>query len=139
MTLTETGRVRFGIACGVAVLAIVASGCEGCPSSQGEADCQSQVRIDGRVYTSYGFSHSAASEFGVADQAECHDAGCDAPGSVFPANPRQVTVWSFRGYATKDVVGVRFDNADSFGVFVADDVPQAGSDRIYAELGKRQR
>jgi hypothetical protein len=55
------------------------------------------------------------------------------------ANPRQVTVWSFRGYATKDVVGVRFDNADSFGVFVADDVPQAGSDRIYAELGKRQR
>lgn len=135
--LLETGRVRIGLACGVAALAIVASGCEGSPSSHGAADCQSQVRLDGRVYTSYGHTDSAASEFGVADQAECHDNGRDAPGSVFPDDPRQVTVWSFRGYATKDVVGVRF--RDSFAVFVADDVPQLESDWIYAELGKVRR
>jgi len=118
--------------------AVVGSILAGCGSSQPQestADCTNQVRIDGRVYTSYSMTDREGTPFGVADQADCHDVGVGAEGSVFPDSPRQVAVWSFEEYPTEKVVGVRFDR-HSFGVFVADTVPQAESNRILLELGR---
>jgi translation initiation factor 2B subunit (eIF-2B alpha/beta/delta family) len=95
------------------------------------------VRLDGHVYTSYGFTDREATQFSVAEQADCHDVGRDAEGSVFLDDPTQVTVWSFESYATEKVLGVRFDR-DSFAVFVADSVPRDQADRILEELSQSQ-
>lgn len=74
----------------------------------------------------------------MADRADCDDVGEDAAGSVFPDNPERVTTWSFRGYPTEEVLGVRFDH-DAFAVFVADAVPDAERERIFRELGQPPR
>jgi hypothetical protein len=60
---------------------------------------------------------------GTAEEAECHDVGPNAEGSVFPDEPRQAVVWSFEGYASEEVVGVRFDR-DSFIVYVNASTPR---------------
>lgn len=114
-------------------LSSVASGCSGDGGSQISRDCSAQVRADGIVYTSYGYTDRKASRHSVADRADCDDVGEDAAGSVFAEHPQQVTTWSFRGYPPEEVVGVRFDQ-DSFAVFVADSVPDAERERIYREL-----
>jgi hypothetical protein len=115
----------------------VCAAAAGCGTGQLEggasADCASQVRLDDRVYTSHGFTNRDATRFAEADRAECHDVGRNAPGSVFPDQPAHVTAWSFAGYPTDKVLGVRFDE-DSFGVYVADTVSRAESERIFQEL-----
>jgi len=117
-------------------VALSTAGCgDDANTSSGPADCDHQVRLDGRTYTSHGYTDRDARQFGQAELAECHDFGPDAPGSVFPADPHHVPAWSFAGYSTDTVIGVRFDTK-SFAVFVADDVSRQESDRIYRELGK---
>lgn len=114
-------------------LSFVVSGCSGDGRSQTTGDCQAQVRADGIVYTSYGYTERRASRHSVADRAECHDAGEDAAGSVFPEEPEQVTTWTFSRYQPEKVLGVRVDS-DTFGVFVADSVPDAERKSIYRDL-----
>lgn len=122
------------VAVSVTLTVLVSSCSEESSSSQATADCQEQVRADGVVYTSHGYTEQPASRHGVADRARCDDVGQDAAGSVFPEDPEQVTTWSFPGYPPEQVVGVRFDK-DSFAVFVADTVADAERERIYRELG----
>ena len=58
-------------------------------------------------------------------------------GSVFPADPAQVAVWSFDGYDTGMVVGVR-SYEGSLEVFVAEWLPREDQDRILTELSRRR-
>lgn len=116
-------------------LSFIVSGCSRDGRSQTESDCSAQVRADGIVYTSYGYTERKANRHSVADRADCDDVGEDATGSVFPEHPQQVTTWSFRGYPPEEVVGVRFDK-NSFAVFVADSVPDAERQRIYRDLSR---
>lgn len=95
------------------------------------ADCSNQVRLHNRVYTSHGYTDRVATRFALAELAECHDVAGE--GSVFPEDPQYVGAWSFPGYPTDQVLGVRFDE-DSFAVYVADGVPRAESERIFREL-----
>lgn len=127
-----------GITRGVTIaIVLVVLGCtsDDTDSTSSAADCASQVRLDGVVYTSHGYAERIATRHSAADAAECHDVGKDAAGSVFPARPRQVTTWTFGGYPPEKVLGVRFDQ-DSFEVFVADSVPRAKRERIFRELQK---
>ena len=121
------------------MLAFAAAGCAHNPSRESGVaqDCSAQVRLGTRVYTGYGFTDRSASEFAVAVEADCHDVGADAEGSVFSEDPKQVTVWSFQGYAPEKVVGVHFDK-DSLAVFV-ESVPRADVDRIVNELSQPPR
>lgn len=69
----------------------------------------------------------------MADEAECHDVGKDAAGSVFPGDPRQLNAWTFEGYPPEQVLGVRFDE-HTFAVFVADSLPEGDRDQILRDL-----
>ncbi|MCI4685092.1 DUF6281 family protein [Rhodoblastus acidophilus] len=102
-----------------------------CPT--GAADCEAQIRMVDVIYTSYGTTTREGSRHLRADQAECHDTGCNAVGSVFPDVPTQVRTWTFKGYSPDEVLGVRFGN-DGFGVFIADTLEPATRRRIYADL-----
>ena len=133
----QTETVRVAVAISLA-LSFIGSGCSGDGGSQTSSDCSAQVRADGIVYTSYGYTERAATRHSVADQADCDDVGEDAAGSVFPDNPQQVTTWSFRGYPPEDVLGVRYDK-NTFAVFVADAVPDAERERIFRELDHPSR
>ena len=118
----------------VCLLAVVASeGCSGDP--QTSADCAAQVRANGVVYTSNGMADHCASRNGSAERADCHDVGDDAAGSVFPDEPDRVATWTFEGYATTKVLGVRYSK-HAFGVFVANSVSAEESQRIYADLSR---
>lgn len=125
--------MRFAVVIVSLTLGFTLSGCSGDGGSQTSSDCQAQVRADGTVYTSYGYTERNASKHSVAERADCHDVGKGPAGSVFPENPQQVATWSFRGYPPEEVVGVRFDK-DMFAVFVADSVPDAARERIYRGL-----
>ena len=114
-----------------AVLAV--TGCDAGQAARSAADCVSRVRLDGRAYSGYGYTDHAATELAKADVAECHDLGEEPEGSVFTDDPRQVPVWSIRGYPPEQVVGVRRDE-NSYEVFVAESVPRADVDRIVEEL-----
>ena len=116
-------------------LSFMVSGCSGDGGSQTSSDCSAQVRADGIVYTSHGYTERNARRHSAADAADCHDVGENAAGSVFPEHPQQVTTWSFGGYSPERVLGVRYDE-DSFVVFVADSVPGAERERIFRELQK---
>lgn len=126
---------RAFLAAVAVALTVAGSGCAASSAGNAESagDCQAQVRLDGVTYTSYGYTDRQAKRFGTADEAECHDTGSDAPGSVFPADPRPVTVWTFAGYSPSEVLGVRFDET-SFAVFSADSLPSQEVDRILAQL-----
>lgn len=130
---TETMRV-VGVTVLLA-LCLIASGCSGDSGAGSEAtgDCSAQVRVDGIVYTSYGYTERKASKHSVANRADCEDVGENAAGSVFPEHPEQVTTWSFRGYPPEEVLGVRVDKT-FFAVFVADSVQDAERERIFQEL-----
>ena len=56
MIPTVSGSRRLGLACGVAVVASAVAGCAGPATPPTAADCSSQVRLEGRVYTSHGFT-----------------------------------------------------------------------------------
>jgi hypothetical protein len=99
----------------------------------GIAECTPQVRLDGRIYTSYGYTDRSAQRFGEAEQADCDDVGDAAAGSAFPDEPTMVRVWSFHGYPPEDVLGVRFDE-DSFAVLVAESMARKDAERIFREL-----
>jgi Family of unknown function (DUF6281) len=122
-----------------AVAVTVAFLVAGCASStkarEGSAayECTTQIRLHGVIYSGYGYTDQEATRLGTADEAVCHDVGRDAPGSVFPDDPRQVAVWTFAGYAPDQVLGVRFGQ-DSFAVLIADSVPRHQADRILSEL-----
>lgn len=106
----------------------------GCGSDgEGSADCGSQVRLDGVVYTSHGFTQRGGERLGPVEVAECHDVGEDAPGSVFPDDPREVQAVRIPGHDADVALGVRFDDT-SFRVYVAESVPDAEQERIYEEL-----
>lgn len=125
--------MRIAVVTTSLTLAFIVSGCSGDGGSQTSSDCSAQVRADGIVYTSHGYTERKASRHSVADQADCEDVGEDAAGSVFPEHPQQVTTWSFRGYPPEEVLGVRSDK-NSLAVFVADSVPDAERERIYREF-----
>ena len=125
--------IRFAVVAISLTLSFAVAGCSGDGGRQTSGDCQAQVRADGIVYTSYGYTERNARKHAVAERADCHDVGKDAAGSVFPEKPQHVTTWSFRGYPPEEVVGARFDK-DTFAVFIADSVPDAARKRIYREL-----
>ena len=125
--------IRVAVAGAVCAAVVVLGGCSGDACEPSTADCSSQVRIGERVYTSHGFTERAATRFAKADVAECQDTGCDPKGSVFSGEPTQMTVWSFEGYSTDQVVGTRFDD-DSYAVFVADSDSDQEAERLLQEL-----
>jgi hypothetical protein len=128
-------------AAGVAVsltLCLIVTGCSADGSPRTSSDCSAQIRADGRVYTSHGFTDRRATRHSAADAAECHDIGEDAAGSVFPEHPRQVTTWSFPGYPPEEALGVRFDK-DWFAVYVSDSLPTAERERTFQELAEPSR
>lgn len=86
---------------------------------------------------SSGTTEWKATRRGTADQAECHDVGRNAAGSVFPDVPAQVRTWAFEGYSAEEVLGVRY-GTDGFGVFIADTVPPEERKTIYADLSGQQ-
>jgi hypothetical protein len=121
-----------------AAVTTLVTGCAAETSTgQAAADCTNQVRLDGRVYSSYAYTDRSAQRYGQAEQAECHDTGDNPAGSVFPDEPSMVTVWSFDGYPPEDALGVRFDEG-SFAVYVADSVPRKDERRIYRELNPQR-
>ncbi|MBC9732419.1 DUF6281 family protein [Nocardioides marmotae] len=117
---------------GLGLGVVVAAGCSpaGSPSS---ADCSAQIRVADVVYTSHGSTSRDATRHGRADEAQCHDIGPDAGGSVFADDPEQVRTWTFEGYSPDEVLGVKY-GTNGFGVFVADTVQPDQRERIYAEL-----
>lgn len=126
--------MRAAAATASLVLGGILSGCSA-DNSSAEGDCAAQIRVDGEVYTSHSFTDRQATRHGTADRADCDDAGEDAAGSVFSDDPEQVTTWSFSGYPSDNVLGVRFDE-DSFAVFVADSLPEEERERLSDELSK---
>ena len=117
-------------------LAFFLAGCVGstdAPEGSAAYECTTQIRLDGVIYSGYGYTDQEATEFGTADEAACHDVGLDAPGSVFPDDPDQVTVWTFAGYESDQVLGVRFGQ-DQFVVLIAESVPRDQADHIFSEL-----
>lgn len=130
--------VRMRIVAAVLVgVSFALSGCASDPTATGAdtADCSAQIRSEGVVYTSHGYSEREAKKLGTAQQADCQDVGEDAPGSVFSDSSEPVTTWTFEGYPPTMVLGVQFD-AHTFAVFVADSVPAEDRDRIYLELAR---
>ena len=121
-------------------LVMAVTGCR--PDNSGSdgtaADCVSQVRLAGVVYTSHGHTDRDATKHVSADDADCHDTGPDAVGPVFPDQPRQVTTWTFHGYPPEQVLGVRVDKR-TFAVFVADSIADENRERIYRVLSEPAR
>jgi hypothetical protein len=125
------------VVAGAVGLALAGCGAPGTGESTAAADCANQVRVEGVVYTSHGYTDAPGTKLGTADWAECWDVGSpgrEPLGSVFPEDPRQVTTWSFEGYSSDQVLGVRNGNNPPFAVFVADSVPRAERERIFREL-----
>jgi len=101
-----------------------------------EAECQPQVRLGDQVYEAWSYTDQEPGPMvGDADAADCDDVGEEPEGAVFPENPEQVPAWSFRGFPTDQVIGVRFDQ-DTFTVFINEAVPQRRAEAISTELGK---
>ena len=126
--------MKAAVATVAVTLSLIGTGCAENSGSQTSSDCSAQVRADGIVYTSYGFTESSPTKFSLVEEADCEDVGQDAAGSVFSESPRTVMTWRFAGYPPVKVLGVRSGNTDSFAVFVADSVPPEERDRIYNEL-----
>lgn len=144
--------MRVALVCLATSAAVTLAGCEASHESEprggplggpakppaAAADCTSQIRTHGVIYTGYAYTQTRAVRYSTADEADCHDLGPDAEGSVFSDTPKQVAVWTFRGYSPDEVLGVRFDNK-SFAVFVAESVAPHDRNRILQQLGQRAR
>lgn len=100
------------------------------------ADCQSQVRVDEVVYTSYTFTRREATRHSSAEASDCDDTGPDASGSVFPAGPDLVETWTFADYPPQEVLGVKYDESGSYAVFVADSLPRTDREAIYDDFAQ---
>ena len=122
------------LALGLVTVAMAGCAQEG---SQSSSDCAAQVRVAGVVYTSYGTTSREATRYVEADEAQCHDVGTDARGSVFADNPAQVRTWAFEGYSPKEVLGVQYGKHE-LGVFIADTVAPEERDSIYANLAENE-
>ena len=122
-------------------LALATSGCGGPTQagSPGAADCSSQIRSGGVVFSSYGSTDQSGSEHGTALEAVCEDVGRDARGSVFTGDSRQVTTYRFAGYPASRVLGILRSPGDEYEVFVAESVSPEDRDRIHRELGKPEQ
>ena len=129
MRRRETDRMKFLVLC---LVMVATAGCSQA-GTKSAADCAAQIRVAGVVYTSYGTTNRQAMRHVAADEAQCHDVGPNADGSVFADNPDQVRTWTFESYSPADVLGVKYDK-DGFGVFIADNVPVDERERIYADL-----
>ena len=117
-------------------MAFLLAGCAGdanAPERSAADECTPQIRLQGVVYTAFDYTDRGATKFGTADEADCHDVGREAPGSVFPNDPDEVAVWAFGGYSPEQVLGVRL-GPDSFTVFIADSVPRDQAERISRAL-----
>ena len=130
--------MRVASACFIAAVTLAGCGADRREEAESAADCTNQVRLGGVIYSGYGYSDRRAKEFATADEAECHDVGVDASSSVFPADPRQVSVWAFPGYSPDKLLGVPFDK-DTFEVFIAESVPHREMDRILDKLSRSVR
>ena len=121
-------------------LALATTACGGVTGggASGAADCTSQIRSDGAVFTSYGSTDQSGSEHGVALEAVCEDGGQDARGSVFTDGSREVTTYRFPGHPPSEVLGVRHGGGSGYSFFVADSVSPDDRDRIQRELEKRE-
>lgn len=138
----ETVTMKAAVVTVAVTLNFVLTSCAGTGSSQTSAngrsqtssDCSAQVRADGIVYTSHGYTERSATKHSSAEEADCEDMGPDAAGSVFPESPRHFTTWTFANYPPAKVLGVRSGKTDSFAVFVADSAPPDVRDRVYKDL-----
>ena len=108
------------------------TGAQDCADATQDLDCTSVIRFEGITYSGYGYTETAAIQHGTADEADCDDEGPDACGSVFPDDPRQVAVFTFRGYPPDRVLGAR--SGKKLEVFVAASVPRAQGERILRDL-----
>src|SRR5690554_6624362 len=117
------------------VLVMVLPALAACTQQEGQAaaDCGAQIRRGEQVYTGYAYTDRVGVELGKAETAECHDVGEDAEGSVFSADPPQVTIWSVEGYSPDDLVAVRFDD-DLFQVFFSESLPAEEVERTAEDL-----
>ncbi len=131
----RTAAAWFMAAVTVTVAGCAGNGTEGAESA---GDCTSQVRLGGVIYVGYGYTDRQATKFGTAEEADCHDVGMGAPGSVFSDDARQVAVWAFPGYPPDKILGVRFGK-DSLEVFLAESMPRRDMDRILYELSQSAR
>jgi hypothetical protein len=127
-------RGRVVVSFGGVAAASLALAVAACAESDVEpvttADCGLQIRFNGVIYDGWVYTEQeGATRLGTADQAECHDFGPNAEGSVFPDDPRRVAVWAFDGYTPEEVVGVRFDR-DSFVVYVNGSTPRHRAELI---------
>lgn len=102
-------------------------------AGEAEADCAQQVRLDGVVYSGWSATDAEVRRLGEAERASCDDTSEDAKGSYFGDDAERVTVWSFEGYPSDEVLGVRLDET-SYTIFVADSLPDDERDRLVAEL-----
>ena len=113
---------------------LLTQGCSDQPG--GSADCTARIRSGEIVYTSYDTTRQPATEHGTAEEAECHDVGADADGSVFTDDAPTVTTWAFEGYSTDEVVGVR-QGQHRYAVYIATSVSDAERDQLLAALRDR--
>ena len=85
---------------------LVVAGCATSESSPAAQDCAGAVRPQGTVYVEAGLTTHRGTRVGEADLSSCDDMGEDPRGTYFPADPAQVTVWSFHGQDPGRVLGV---------------------------------
>jgi len=124
-------RTRGAVTLG---LTFLLAGCDAeTPEGSASYECTPQVRMNGQVYDGRGYTDQRATRFARADEAECHDVGQSAPGSIFTDDPRQVAVWTFADHSPERVLGVRLDH-DSFLVLIAASVPLQEAERIERAL-----
>ena len=123
----------------VICLGLAPSGCGGLTQagSSAAADCNSQIRSGGVVFSSYGSTDRSGSEHGTALEAVCEDVGKDARGSVFTDDSQLVTTYRVAGYPATQVLGIERGQLDGYEVFVAESVSSGDRDRILRELDER--
>jgi hypothetical protein len=98
------------------------------------SECTPLIRLGGVVYLAYGHTKVRPTPFGEAEVAACEDTVPDSRGSFFPTTPQTEPVGTFDGYDSADVLALRL-NRQLFTVFIAESVPRARGDRIFAALG----
>lgn len=118
----------------IAALAVllVLSGCSGGGCEGAEADCTSQVRLDGVVYNGYGTLPAEVTPIGDVERAECSD-GCDARGSYFPDDPETEEAFAIEGHDPSEVVAVHW-RKNRYTVYVVESMSDQETEELFAEL-----
>lgn len=101
------------------------------PGGEGgaSADCAVAVRFEGTIYVEAGFSRLAAEKLGSGDLSSCADVGRDARGMYFADDPAHVSVWSFPGFDSGHVIGVR-ESEQRVRVLFAENLPISAKRQI---------